>query len=286
MNQAQPHPRRSAVIVLGRGAVLLFSVVAFVAGMLIARRHDRGPRQVQQRYVCPMHPKIVSDRPGDCPVCNMALEKARDASAPPTPHARATIADEVRRQVVAQVVRAPAWLDGDGTVTALLYKDSWANLGPGERAVFFRGKEPASPIPIRLLPEPATPWDTASVAARFEAQRPPATPRTGEPDHGWVQLAARAQEAILLPVSAVLYSGDGPYVLAAAAGEHSFTRRPVELGRILDSGYLAELVTDRLGAVAVLSGLSEGDRVVTADTFFLDAQRRLQVAQGGPEDVE
>ncbi len=25
-------------------------------------------------YVCPMHPEIVRDRPGPCPICGMALE--------------------------------------------------------------------------------------------------------------------------------------------------------------------------------------------------------------------
>src|SRR5712672_4788390 len=28
----------------------------------------------QGRYTCPMHPEIVRDRPGSCPICGMALE--------------------------------------------------------------------------------------------------------------------------------------------------------------------------------------------------------------------
>ncbi|MBJ7259105.1 MAG: cadmium-translocating P-type ATPase [Chthoniobacterales bacterium] len=31
-------------------------------------------------YICPMHPEVVRDRPGDCPVCGMALEPARGAT--------------------------------------------------------------------------------------------------------------------------------------------------------------------------------------------------------------
>src|ERR1700757_3412077 len=27
------------------------------------------------RYTCPMHPEVISDRPGPCPKCGMALER-------------------------------------------------------------------------------------------------------------------------------------------------------------------------------------------------------------------
>ena len=29
----------------------------------------------QAAYVCPMHPKVTSDKPGKCPICNMTLKK-------------------------------------------------------------------------------------------------------------------------------------------------------------------------------------------------------------------
>jgi hypothetical protein len=35
----------------------------------------------------------------------------------------------------------------------------------------------------------------------------------------------------------------------------------------------------------VLSGLREGERIIAGDTFFLDAERRLQESRGNPAEV-
>ena len=35
----------------------------------------RNPKSaINNSYTCPMHPEIVRDRPGSCPICGMALE--------------------------------------------------------------------------------------------------------------------------------------------------------------------------------------------------------------------
>ena len=36
----------------------------------------------KQKYHCPMHPTYVSDRPGDCPICNMKLVPIKDNEQP------------------------------------------------------------------------------------------------------------------------------------------------------------------------------------------------------------
>lgn len=43
--------------------------------------------QAHAEYFCPMHPQIVRDRPGDCPVCGMKLEKRAKHVATATPPA-------------------------------------------------------------------------------------------------------------------------------------------------------------------------------------------------------
>jgi hypothetical protein len=159
-------------------------------------------------------------------------------------------------------VRAPAWLETKGVVAAVLRNDELSGLSPGEHAFFFRATAPAEGIDVRLTAEPPAPWDgsTSRVRFRFDAL----ASRPGPGGVGWVELAARPRKLLAIPSSAVLYSPEGPYVLAAGADGRTFSTRRVEIGRV--SGGLA----------VVLSGLREGEPIVVGSTFSWDAERRLQ----------
>ncbi len=55
--------------------LLLLMLLPLLATSLLGCKPGDGNRTASggQKYHCPMHPTYVSDRPGDCPICNMRL---------------------------------------------------------------------------------------------------------------------------------------------------------------------------------------------------------------------
>jgi membrane fusion protein, copper/silver efflux system len=72
-----------------RIALIIALILVLAGGVWIARRashdHGRAASARKDTYQCSMHPNIVSDKPGDCPICHMRLTKvAEEEPAPPT----------------------------------------------------------------------------------------------------------------------------------------------------------------------------------------------------------
>ena len=61
--------------------MLVVSLVAVgIVGLLLILPHFGAaskPAAEKQLYTCGMHPQIIQDHPGDCPICNMKLEPVR-----------------------------------------------------------------------------------------------------------------------------------------------------------------------------------------------------------------
>ena len=71
-------------------AIALLALLAITAVAATVAWHRTGGNQAAHtdaEYFCPMHPQIVRDKPGECPVCGMKLEKRVPAGAPPSPAA-------------------------------------------------------------------------------------------------------------------------------------------------------------------------------------------------------
>jgi hypothetical protein len=82
--------------------ILSASTIVFVAAaiggwaILHQSRQASGARaEATVRYHCPMHPSIVSDRPGECPICHMTMvpmdEETHSPSAPSSAAAKRVV---------------------------------------------------------------------------------------------------------------------------------------------------------------------------------------------------
>ena len=280
-------------IVAARILLLLLAAGALTTAAVIALR-DHDGRRPGVLYLCPMHPEVRAASPGQCPVCRMALEPAaRDPAAGSAFASQApgmadtTAVDNVRKHRIIDVVRkrsllfdsrelrGPARVEDDGLITAVFYNDQIDAIAAGERGAFSRTQAPQGALAVRRTADAAVPWDRSTSRIRFSPDsihsgRAAARLHPGEV--GWLELPRKAREVLAVPASAIVQSPEGPYVLAAV-GPYSFERRPIEIGEtFLKQGY-----------AVVLSGLSVHDRVVSRATFFLDADRRLDL-QGGDEE--
>ncbi|MBP8808858.1 MAG: efflux RND transporter periplasmic adaptor subunit [Kofleriaceae bacterium] len=77
-------PRRRVSAGLAVSLVLAGMVVGAVGMRLVSGAAAPGGHAGAHptTYSCPMHPTIVQDHPGDCPICGMALEQVEAAPAP------------------------------------------------------------------------------------------------------------------------------------------------------------------------------------------------------------
>ena len=271
--------------------MLAVAAGAAVSAFVLTRRHDRATSAAGVQYVCPMHPEVTARQAGDCPICGMLLEKvggpsageAASAAAGGDNHeltatelalARSDAAnpprystDIVRRHLLRQEIVAPAWLERSGVVAVLLYKDELSSVTANELAVFFPTATPSTGFDVHAAAELPEAWDSSMSLVRFRLDESRSrsnaqAPAPGAP--GWVKLARKPREMLVVPSMAVLQSAEGPYVLALSPGNRTFSKRPVEIGKAFS------------GLTAVVAGVSSREHVASMNTFFVEAERRLR----------
>src|SRR5438045_1333248 len=60
-------------IIVGMALLAAASVLDYAGVLPSLLGGDRGGAASAVQYVCPMHPAVVRDEPGDCPICGMRL---------------------------------------------------------------------------------------------------------------------------------------------------------------------------------------------------------------------
>jgi hypothetical protein len=253
--------------------VLLGAIaVAALAAGAMAWKGDHALPESRELYRCPMHPAFTARTPGECPLCQMALERVPDdrrpdprGMLPPVPAIDDAARGEgyaVRPIVFTDNIRAPAWVESPGVLAAHLYLDELSALEPAARGEFSPSRAPRDGVEVRMTAEAATPWDCCTARVRFAVDPRGPMPRPGAA--GWLQFASRSRRALVVPSSAVLQSPEGPYVFVPAAASPGWEPRPVRLGKVFS------------GNAVVLAGVGEHESVAVNGLFFLEAERRLR----------
>ncbi len=86
-DKAPPGPPRGvATMSIVRWVLVLLTALVAIGSILgYAGVHFGGAKSASSRqlYYCPMHPSVVQDRPGECPICNMTLVPKSEGTAKP-----------------------------------------------------------------------------------------------------------------------------------------------------------------------------------------------------------
>jgi len=204
-------PRPTSTLLLASRVILLVAAAAAVVIAFAATRAHESPGAPAVQYSCAMHPQVTSAKPGECPICRMALERVRTAAAPADPRAADAAPFRssydvmwARPRPAPREMRAPAWVDDDGDVVALFYNDEIAALDAGERGELASSRAPGSVWTVRLTDAPPVRRDEATSPMSLTVVPGGARPAAGTV--GWVKLAPRARNALVVPDSAVLQS--------------------------------------------------------------------------------
>ena len=69
-------------IILTIAAICAFAIAPAIAQSGSETKPAPAASPAAQKYTCPMHPEVISDKPGKCPKCGMDLVPVKEAAAP------------------------------------------------------------------------------------------------------------------------------------------------------------------------------------------------------------
>ncbi|HEX9671049.1 MAG TPA: efflux RND transporter periplasmic adaptor subunit, partial [Thermoanaerobaculia bacterium] len=153
-------------------------------------------------------------------------------------------------------------------VEAEVYEADLPRVALGQAAVVTLPYQPGATFRGRVslvLPSLTAESRTARVRVELPNRSGPGGPVLRPEMYADVLLQVPGREALLVPESAVLYTGPRALVFLAL-GEGRFRPQEVELGPKVADAY------------EVLSGVHEGDVVVTSGNFLIAAESRLKAA--------
>src|SRR4051812_8575632 len=113
----------------------IVSLVGLGAGVLVLNGKTKPAASLRQAgktlYQCSMHPQIIQDHPGDCPICHMHLEKVVDEGdgRPEITHAAAKKVTKYRNPMDPTVFSDHPMKDSMGMDYVPVYEEDAGELG-------------------------------------------------------------------------------------------------------------------------------------------------------------
>jgi len=299
---------------LAVGAVIL--AVLAGSGVLAVRGCRHSAKETvagASRYQCPMHPEVVSDQPGKCPICHMDLVRAAEG-----PKARKIV--RYRNPMDPKKFSDKPMKDPMGMDYVPVYEDEQAGTGvPGREPIYLSperqqligvktGLVERKPL-ARLLRLPGRGTAGKRVDAELleidagtvkRGMRAVLTGPRGQTGEAVVTGVDSRFDALTRSYGVTLEARDGaawlkPGVYCEVAVTMDFGRRLVVPSDAVLYGGKSQVVfvTDGKGRfeprevflgnsgedlVEVLSGVVVGERVVTSANFLVDSESRFKAA--------
>ncbi len=152
-------------------------------------------------------------------------------------------------------------------VLADVYEQDLAGIRVGQKVKMTTSAYPGESFDGEIgFVYPAVSEQTRTLKVRIVFANPSLKLRPGM--YSEVELEGRGQGLLTIPADAVMDSGDRQYAFVIQNGSH-FEPRLLKIGRRADD------------YMEVLSGLSEGEQVVTGANFLIDSESRLKAAIAG-----
>lgn len=155
-----------------------------------------APAPKGTKYTCPMHPEIVRDGPGDCPICGMALEPMGVPTGEEGPNPE--LVDFTRRLWVSAVLSVPLLLVAMGPMVGLPLRE-WI----GERTAIWLELVLATPVVL---------WAAVPFFRRGWASLVNRSPNM------WTLISLGVGAAYLYSVAATLFPGLFPHEMRGHDG--------------------------------------------------------------------
>jgi Cu(I)/Ag(I) efflux system membrane fusion protein len=149
-------------------------------------------------------------------------------------------------------------------VIADVFPRDIGQIHPGTEGRFSVAQHPDTPVSARVdLVYPQLNAESRTTRVRMQVKNDKLELLPGQ--YGTVEFTVSPSKVVVVPRDAVVDTGRSTYVFVDEGGGR-FTPRTVTLGRDLEDG------------VAIQTGISAGERVVSGGTFLVDSESRLRAS--------